>query len=124
MLIYGFRPARSRDSCLVQHAAWWLQGWRWSVVSPSFTCLSVFVPVIVRHDCVLFFSLSVLLYISVSVSPLMSTDSPSRKVGQLQVQLIAGLEKSEIWRVGTVSIGFARRCAAAGTVSIGRCRFY
>ena len=42
----------------------------------------------------------------------------------LHVQLIAGLEKTEIWRVGTVSIGFARRCAAAGTVSIGRCRFY
>ena len=48
----------------------------------------------------------------------------SREIDARNIQSSSGLEKSEIWRVGTVSIGFARRCAAARTVSIGRCRFY
>ena len=40
------------------------------------------------------------------------------------VQSSSGLEKAGLRRVHTVSIGFARRCAPAHTVSIGRSRFY
>ena len=50
----------------------------------------------------------------------------ARVRGRIQIflQLIAGLEKAGLRRERTVSIGFARRCAAARTVSIGRRRFY
>ena len=60
-----------------------------------------------------------------SIDPLRSHIlSPPSRTSASVLQSSSGLEKSEIWRVHTVSIGFARRCAAAHTVSIGRSRFY
>ena len=50
--------------------------------------------------------------------PLKVAPRPEKKNANC-LQLIAGIEKTGLGRARTISIGFARRCAAARTVSIG-----
>ena len=50
---------------------------------------------------------------------LLALGAADYKQATIAIQLSSGLEKTGLRRERTVSIGFARRCAAARTVSIG-----